>query len=90
MDPKKTKAAPQREGSFQISYRWSCDSFPKGIPDELWEALKESAQEQALILAYHDGSCEGELLDYVNMTIPKTKTPEDGFVCRGWFTITEN
>lgn len=80
------KPSTERAGSLTISYRWRCPSFPKGIPDQLWEALSKSAQDRATALL-QEGYREGELNDYVNMTIPGKRTPPDGFHCTGWVTI---
>lgn len=69
-----------------IDYYWRCESFKKGIPPKLAEALEETAfdriQEQM-----KDGVVSGELIDYVNMDIPGRKTPEDGWECHGWWNL---
>lgn len=74
-------------GKFHIDYNWTCPSFPNGIPPQLWEALQESAQTRAMEMAAQ-GFTSGELIDHVNITIEGRHTPEDGFECKGWFTIT--
>ena len=69
-----------------IDYYWRCESFKKGIPPKLAEALEESAEDRIKEMM-GQGYLSGELIDYVNMDIPGRKTPEDGWECRGWWNL---
>jgi hypothetical protein len=73
-------------GKLSIEYRWTCESFPKGLPLYLKECLAETAEERIMEMT-SKGYREGELLDYVNTDFEGVETSENGFECRGWFTI---
>ena len=83
---KKTIQAVAMSRVLVIDYYWRCESFKKGIPIQLVEALEETAfdriQEQM-----KDGVVSGELVDYINLDIPGRKTPMDGWECHGWWNL---
>lgn len=83
---KKTVQAVAMSRVVLIDYYWRCQSFKKGIPNELAEALDESAMERILEMMA-EGYVSGELNDNVNLDIPNRKTPEDGWECSGWWNL---
>ena len=71
-----------------IKYSWRCEKIKGEIPSNLAEALQESA-EARIAEMMQEGYTSGELIDNVNMDIPKRKTPEDGWECKGWWEAQE-
>lgn len=83
---KKTIQAVAMSRVLVIDYYWRCESFKKGIPPKLAEALEETAMDRIQEMMA-EGYVSGELHDNVNLDIPKRKTPEDGWECSGWWNL---
>ena len=71
---------------IEITYWWKCNKFPKGIPNEMVEALDETAEERILEMM-KQGYISGDLSDFVNLKVPGHKTPQDGYECFGKFQV---
>lgn len=83
---KKTIQAVAMSRLLVIDYYWRCESFKKGIPPKLAEALEETAEDR-IKEKMGEGYLSGELIDYVNMDIPGRRTPMDGWECHGWWNL---
>jgi uncharacterized membrane protein len=71
----------------KIEYWWKCEQLGEGdIPEPLATALEESAMDRINEMSAQ-GYVSGELCDNVNIDIPGRETPEDGWECSGWWSI---
>lgn len=84
----KKKQAKATSKNIHINYWWRCESFKKGIPPKLAEALDESAKERIAEML-KEGYLSGELNDNVAIDIPGHRMPRDGYECSGWWTSKE-
>ena len=83
---KKPKQAVAMSRILTIDYYWRCESLKEGIPQELAEALEESAMDRISEMM-KDGYVSGELNDNVVLDLPGHKTPQDGWECTGWWNL---
>ena len=76
------------EKTYILSYQWECDEIEGPLPSELTDILDDEA-DGWIAECVAAGSETGEILSDVDRKLPGRETPEGGFHCYCYWSLTE-
>lgn len=74
--------------TIKIDYWWKCDQIKVKFPLSFENKLAEEAEKRIFDMMLQGYTC-GELIAHVFVDVQGKQTPEDGWYCRGWWTVTK-